>query len=1595
MVGDETVINKRQPSDDKKTSFGSGKSSSAPISSSSLPASHSIISTQHPMHGTRVVGGNSTAATKPRANTDGAVIKPVALRMPDSTQPITVVTTTARSTSPHSPVVVGKASFHLSGIIARQKERERSSSSPLSPPPSGLAMPPAGNKASTFESKGRDFEDSEQQDLDQSELSPSGASSATPSRSTPADLGNLISNFQFTSSSEDRTGSRLSALSSSSSFTIDNLDQLLSPLGLKPTSPPRSFAANLTFVDPTSPVSPSPVYGDELTTIRGPRQKTNVVYGSHEEDDASAVTRIPSSGFFDPSQTQSQADFLSPSSPPRGSMVGIIEEEEEKKKEPQSPEKKKGGKDGKKARKSPFRHFRKGSVDKAIVEEEEVDVPSGEAKKKDGKKASKKKGEANIRVDLEGIELDSPEHKTVVQSPLRKAYSSRLPPQHPPSPSKPTTSQSFREEHREKSFSPVWRGLGGAASASPSPSPGRSREETPESGTSSESGSQGKKRRASFAKRMMSLVVGGGRDSPKSPKPTMANPVVLKNYRVYEEEEPTLAVVPPFNEVSVDRPSKGPLLGASRLYDEDDLTSVSAPTLTVIGPSGDFSGGNLRSHGSSASLLLSAEKSAKSDSAFKRTSSLNTQPPGDKKKASTGKKKFGVKASSSKGVKPLTKSTLKESPRKTSATPKSSPKSNPNKFSPNSSPVTPRKTSSVSKLSPNSSPVTPRKISSTTAAKGSPISSPLSPHKNSPSSPRKVSATTKTSPGKSTQKKSSTTTDSPKASPRKVSGLAASTASPLTSRKVGSNGSAARSPAVSASTTNKAGTGHKNSPVVKRMTTKQGSIVTTKITFRASSPTGTKKAGSPSSLTTSISPSPPQSPSPAAGEPSPLTKRKVVVRSHQTSPKSSPITTRVTASTVGLSKVSSPLVTRKTSSASTRSDVSKAANLSVSAASPQRGSPKTSPRSSPISSPRSSVRQAAPPLLARVSLGSQSSPSRSTGSGDTPTRNPAGQRPPKLVMPGKEGSTSADSPSFSRFSKGRQPIKTKTPDPSKVLSPTPSKHSTVKNSPPTPDKDSSPDTRKRRVGVSLSQSPLTTPSPTVERRGFNLSSLGTFDQLETIPQEMTLMESIGQKLSHLETEQSRAKNSNPSDFMTSSVFDPTSSISLQSSVKVEGAPQPHPESPSPPDDFFTPESSPLVSRSANARDGKAKKTDKKLPLSGAKAEHEPLSHASKSEISLSSFTSARPPKPPSKKLSAPPTQMSTKGDTSKSVSSTGMNRPRMLVVAGASAKPSSAESVSSKKVGATSRSGKELSAATKSKSTSDVLKPPSGSTARESTLNRSMRTRSSSRIRPITAANTGSRRYSVAPALSQPVTSGTSTADTSSFSRQAVGQASGRKSMRKASSGDLFGKKIRPGSSSTLTRERKNSTGGSSTMQRERKLSGGSRERRNSGTGGVMAEAAASARSGGRGGASGVFASMRRKSSTALRPGNTAGSSFTKSPATMSMRRMSSATQLRPGTTTTTTTTTGGSSFTKSAATKSMRLPRNSVVGQRGSTLRKSSRGAPPPPAVTAEPPVSPSRRGSTLKRMSSTGTLRKQSVAGGDHMMDAFDHISSQASGL
>lgn len=212
----------------------------------------------------------------------------------------------------------------------------------------------------------------------------------------------------------------------------------------------------------------------------------------------------------------------------------------------------------------------------------------------------------------------------------------------------------------------------------------------------------------------------------------------------------------------------------------------------------------------------------------------------------------------------------------------------------------------------------------------------------------------------------------------------------------------------------------------------------------------------------------------------------------------------------------------------------------------------------------------------------------------------------------------------------------------------------------------------------------------------------------------------------------------------------------------------------------------------------------------------------------------------------------------------------------------------------------------------DNSRPP----VRGTTLNKSIRAKSSSRIRPSSATNS-SRRYSVAPAV--PVVSAT----------LSPGQSPSRKPSINASR--------------RVSNANANAPTDANTQQQQPRLT----------------------------------QSLNRKS----------------------MRRASSSTdllkqKLRTGTTETQKL----SSPARTSIYASMRRP--SVVRestQLGSTLhrksmRKMSKGAPPPAMnLTTEPPVSPSRRSSTLKRVNSGGTLRRMSSSG--EMTAAFDHVSAQAS--
>ena len=1342
--------------------------------------------------------------------------------------------------SPHSPLIVGQASRLLSGVIAKQQERERSCS-PLSTPPVIKSVftfdrTSGGSDTNTASiwhghTNNSDQSQSETSRYSRNKLTSEALSKVTSKQNDYNTLASVDSGFSRTTADtrenmDGGTMSRQSTLSSSSSFTFEHPDQLISPTQPKLTTPPpQSFASSLKFVEtdfpPTSPLS---MVVDEPTSIRGRMQKSNVVYESHEDENSAIITRIPSSGFFDPSQTQSQSPFDSVS-PPMTTYTAYYTGNPEKEMDKNSTD---GGKikDQKKQRstKSPLRHFKKNPADK-IEEEDEGELDSGngemrkssrkEKKEKEGRKFFRKRsfsdGSALDNNHDELLEKNKLLEKNNFQSPDRIVVSSSMRSALPITPFKmlkqTTVSQSFRAEPRGKSLPPDDGGWSKFSMPNLVTPPNQSREVTPESGASdSSSGGRNTRHRMSFTQKIKSLVVGSNKDDgAKSTKGSMSNPVVLKAYKMLDD-------------------SPAPELDEKRRYTVTDKDRTECISLGV----------NERS--------VDVPPASKMNNSGKVSGNIDPRGVGDTKTPSSRESSGGQNHKSDDLVKSgKVGSVSKDSKRNDS-------------LSSSTKKVSTKDETSVDHISSSTKDSSKGNKKTTIVSRYLlPKASQLSTKTNKTSGEISSSKITVTSKKGTSSKTSASLTKNN----HSTGSVSSPKGSPILSKKTGK----VTNSKVSSSKTSKSFP--KESPLV---TKKTASTSLTKDTTKVGS--GPKTV----IVRSHMSPSPKLSP------------QKIVVSSLHYSPTSSPRPTKKSTSSV----TTSPLVTKKLAPSNASNTSPKTQNTAVTKpaskrpvageSSPFHSSPQSSVKKSSISSlgksspkngsPQSSVRKTAPPLLTKVSL---------------------------------EASKEAEkSPNFSRFSRSRQPIKLKSPDQSKSSSPV------LKHDPKGPDTPNSH--RKRKVGVSTSAPHEDKKFITNDLESLSSSSSLASNHLPKMDMNVDhLLARVEQRLNNITMSDSDTENPIPVDFKSSSVFNPASS---ENELEHQQGSQPSQESP-------------LVKQKYFSKEEKS----------------------SKSSSVLSTFTSARPPKHPSK-ISSETQLISKKSSNSAKLptSSTGVSRPRLMIVADPNKVSSPSSNTSSSKntptithnaISSSTLSGdsdkkklkgssdvkpassnqKSSVSATKNSNTRQSAKNSIGvgQSSRNSTLNRSMKSRSSTHIRPNVAANLTSHRGSL-PSSSH---------STSNLNCPLSGQPSNRKSLRRANSGESLTKKIRP--SATLNRDKKISAAGTSTTTGAGNTTGG------------------------------VYASMRRPRSGSL--GRTAAKT--------------------------------GPGLTRSTATMSMRLPRNSL-GQRSSTLRKSSRGAPATSTVSDTTTLSPSRS-STLKRVSSGGTLRKVSCPG--EVLSAFDHVSAQAS--
>ena len=1380
--------------------------------------------------------------------------------------------------------------------------------------------------------------------------------------------------------------SRQSTHSSSSVFTVDGLDQLLSPTQPKSTDAPTTqfFSSGLQFVDsvesPTSPklLEPEP-------TIRGPAQKTTVVYRDHEDSSGSLVTMIPSSGFFDPSQ--SQVELPEESGSVFVPLEDYVDSESVGAKKGGREKRKKKGKENKNSRRDKLPLVpHKGDVSEKIVEEEEESAAevaaTGVEGKADGIAHKKEEREGKNRKLLGGRRTTNNEFLSLVpvsrlheseeeQKPRvaleRSASSSSVKKSFSPFRKTKKTSQSFRDELRDQSVSPdknQQRKLSKESSASPPRSLG-SRELTPESSGSDASGvGQGKKRKMSIAKRIKNIVAGGSKET--SPKPATADSeVTLKTYTKLDEkntvEDPGPVMLKTYKKLDAD------YLPSSVVESTSDLTASGSTSDVALSFSGSL-------EESGASMTSSGSLAAKKDSVPSRPQSAVAL--GSQSKIPGGGK--GKRKESNDLEQPEVKSRLNLSPR-------SSMK-----------PVSKSSDSGLLKKKANPKKnVNPKNASSPVAKRSASTSSPTT------FSPKSFTRETSI-PGKYSP------TKSPRSSERGKSHLESSITSPRSSLK-GSTSSTGKGIPSPRSSSSRGSTGDLGSPGVSPRSSMRGNLKGSSSTSPLSSRRASSQMKTVTPLASKSITSPTAKTKASSNASRELPGSTAAAKKGSSSSSSNSTGNKVTSTSCSLPSASAakgPSTTNSLASSKSPSSPKTSPSLSRIRTSQQKPSPPSSPRSTDKSSQPSTMPFKASPLMLRKVVPSASAATKARSvstcsvsgsvSSSRPddysavTRKPAPPRLTKHSLGSPEVDTPASkmSPSFSRFSNVRKPVKfNKSPEVSNqpspvmershfnVVKPSPLRGNSEKvderalnknsdvifevpTKPRTLSESSTVSTtsshgtnlpqRKRRIGISCSDSPLLSPVVAGTFFGDNKTA-----QASPLTMDVdSLLASVERKLSDIASATDSERNNESKDALD--VFDSSAAALPDSQQPSESGKSTQNASHSIAS-IQSPTISPQVikksigdkkglnikSPTTNAK-GKVTGTTKRLSSPATTSKTVPKISGEKNTPLKSPLPSSKAPEsgkvssprlgkagsslPPKSPLVAKKSEPSSRVTSSKPpLSSMGTTRPRMVLVGGGTTPKGKTMS----KI----QSSPLLPSVTKENSTPDSVPPEAPKKAlesrRNSTLNRSMKMRASSRnIRP-GSANVAGRRASVAATQQQQQLGIVNQQqkekkqDTEPRKSSLGTSTTARKSMRSVSSGDIL-KKARPGSSSTLGRDnRRSSLAPASGSNSTSMLSGG------------------------------IYATMR-KPKTSMAPSGLARST---------------------------------------AATSSMRLPRKmSLAGQKGTnTLRRGSKvGGVVPPASVADSSGRSTSRSSTLKRMSSGGTLRKQSSTG--EMTAAFDHISSQA---
>ena len=1344
--------------------------------------------------------------------------------------------TTGPSGSPHSPNM-RMASRHLSGFIERQKSKESSSS------PS-----PQQTNSLTFPSVVVDGSDVSNESEDTSRtLLPCKTSNAQPlnvdsitSDLTPTngDFGTLTS-ADSAFSELDGGGMSKPHVSNSDSFSFENFGGFDTR-----ESPPRTFAENLKFVDSSNDSQ----YGSGERQV----SKAQVVYRPIDVSNTADITMIPGSGFFDASQSQAENIEVGLLQRIAAEPVVTTSKDLDRKSREKSPKdsKKSASKPSKGF--GLFKRNAKAKAIEEEAEGEDFvgdDDDTPKIKPKFAKKERESKSSSpRLSSSGESLNNNSPaqakpkKRSASISQPLDSASpfaSSGKPPLPTSAMSKLNKGKkgfySFREE---KAKSPDFKtSLPDLAS-----SPDNSRDSTlsPDSHISSSSDNKASDKKPSLRKRIsQSLRDLVGKESPSSTSKSSwkfseeknpQSPVALLGYRPINEHLPTsisetqVSSLSNFDRDSLHEdtellPRVDSMVELKPKYEERGIDVVIVPpTAKDKKDSGTDSEEYHTASESESSTGLAAtsiqmlnsptglsqefgyapRKKNAADSASSRKP-LNPSSSGSKGSTEESKNTSNLKAGavvSGKGTrKTSTPATVKtSSPKSTKKLAGKTPVTVVSKKvpSPQISPRSSQRTATattglVKKTTPSSSPRSSLRTSTTTASK-SPLSSPRSSLRagvstttplakkttpsSSPRSSHKITIKTGTS---SAVKKSSTPLSTQPTSTSQLTKKTTPTNSPRSSQRLSastsSKSSSSDSPKSSRKSITRAVPGKTGSPSASPRSSQR---------LSAGSSTKSSPSDSPRSSKISITRAVPgKTGSPSA---SPRSSQRL---SKTTSPSVSP------RSSQRLSKTTSPSVSPRSSQR-----LSKTTSPSVSPRSSQRlgkvGTSSSPPKSPPKSSPLPARKAPLPPsntASKKTSSPAIASPLLKKKQSTTPLNKPSA---PKLTKNSldpacAEGAPSQDS--FSRFTRGRTPIKVKntneTPEErtkrlkehrkseslglrgTSASKKDAARRATVLVNPltvtPTEPQPQNPNiispttpggTKKRKFGLTV--------APPIEEliiEEARVPSKSTEHMTELVAKSAadismdvdSLLSAVGKKLDLLTVspEQSKPETSLSSVTSTESAAakpdmescvdsrpPPPSLASMEASV-FETTPL-HSRDSSIDIDTFLEQAAQQEALEKQKASTKQKETAKKKdPLPKKKTSAPPTTTKSilhtKSESQIKNFTSALPPRPPlSKQSSDAPTKQST---LEKKTSAMGTTRPRQVLVSDSTAAKSLQSSIRrtpAAKSNLTTTSSSVSSSLSKS-STGSLKRQPKTSTSLRpgatSTLSARSSMRASSRAR--------------------------------------------------------------------------------------------------------------------------------------------------------------------------------------------------------------------------------------------------------------------------